>query len=73
MDDDRKHEIYERECGYECPCPEDKCPHLLYPDGLCLCDMEEPWFDCTTFMHEHINDIATAENNIELEEEEDAE
>lgn len=59
MQNMEEHEIYERECGYACPCPEDECPHLL-EDGE-TCDLEEPWFDCDDFIHERADDIQEAE------------
>lgn len=68
MDKDRKHEIYEQECGYTCPFPETECPHMMDDSGLHICDLDEPWFDCEDFKQEHQYDIDTAENNIALEE-----
>lgn len=54
-----EHDIYEEECGYICPFPQDECPYLL-EDGE-TCGLEEPWFDCDDFIAERACEIQQAE------------
>lgn len=62
-----KREIFLSQCG--CTCPSDTPCAYRGEDGECL--LEEPWYDCATFMDEYANEIAAAEEDMEEEEEED--
>lgn len=69
MDEDQKHEIYQNECGSYCPHDETDCP---YRGDEGICELEEPWFDCDDFIHEHAEEIQEAEEEIaRLEEDEE--